>query len=1006
MVRSNHSLGSILLTIVLTLVIFIGAIAGTIAVLVTQVKVRTIAGFFGGEDWISESYDGTVIEVVQKVADALSGDISIDTVIEISPKAEELIDGVLSNVEEMGLFKIDRDALYSTPVSGLSASVMDIVVLTATLADVADFARFELPDMALITGSDEAPAEIYTQVNDTEDGSLAKEFSMSDTEYAYYTRSVAFRDTYTATDEDGTETQEQIVQLQPHDLYALSGVTVQEGRLYLGQARLYLGRTSGEGEEAFTLYSPLGESNDAVYSLAAEGTPAEGEVQAYSAAFALAEGENLYVRTAATADAPDGYAPVNLTATGETVQFSSVATPCLYTALYAKVSAKPAEGEYYEYGGSWYVPANVYGEDGKPAVDTENGGFAVDPAYEGQTLYRLDYDYAPADAAAADADTALYTCTNGVAGLPVIYAMNALSAALDTETLTLDEAGQFLNIPTDNAIFDSIKYIPFAYLSDSMNSAVNDIYLDDVIELDGSSSAILLYLAYGDGYTVAEDGTLHYNENERKTIGQLSGEIDDLVIGNIVDAGDGAHSLLQAISGWTLGDFSDSAKIDGLTLRDVLAIDTSEGSKDAKILQALADFSIGELSDEIENVTVSDILEINEEEDSLLFSLRGSTLATLADDLRAMSVQRMFAPSVYEYHEVFAVPEGMTKAELLKKLDELAGVYGENNLYVYATGDYYNAAAYVGSLGDGEALPAAVCCPYRLVSEAEKENYRDVPLYVLGTDEEGKPAFVQATQVSGWKLNGEDAALFADGPLYVRVKAADGSDAVNEDGDFLYEEASSENGIYSENKLWYYDAAAERMCALRLDPAGYEIKAEYADKDLFTRLSRADVYSAGGTYTQGNLFWFDITTETWQQLPLEANDEGEGYVVKESMLPDGFSLAEGTALYTYGQVRGVWKYLLTEDGKEVFCPVQNVNQFVVNVRENINALTLDDLYADGMVNVTDPTLLTQEIPYTYLPDDMEETLGNAQTVGELSLNQLLELTLAMLSVIGNPGTGA
>lgn len=47
MVKSNFSLGTILLTIVLTIVIFIGAIAGTLIAVYKTVKVSTITGLFG-----------------------------------------------------------------------------------------------------------------------------------------------------------------------------------------------------------------------------------------------------------------------------------------------------------------------------------------------------------------------------------------------------------------------------------------------------------------------------------------------------------------------------------------------------------------------------------------------------------------------------------------------------------------------------------------------------------------------------------------------------------------------------------------------------------------------------------------------------------------------------------------------------------------------------------------------------------------------------------------------
>ena len=202
MVKSTFSLGGKLLTIFLTLVIFIGAIAGTLVVVYKNVKVRTLAGMLGGENWISEEYDDTIEGFVKKVTEALSGDISLNTLIEISPKVGEMLDCAVSNVEEIGLFKIDRDVLYSTPVNELSSNVMSAVALTGTLQDVADFAGFDLPDMPLITGSEEEPVDIYVQANGTSDGSIDKAFSLSDTDYAYYTRETVFRSTYTQTGED------------------------------------------------------------------------------------------------------------------------------------------------------------------------------------------------------------------------------------------------------------------------------------------------------------------------------------------------------------------------------------------------------------------------------------------------------------------------------------------------------------------------------------------------------------------------------------------------------------------------------------------------------------------------------------------------------------------------------------------------------------------------------------------------------------------------------------
>ncbi len=998
MVKSTFSLGGKLLTIFLTLVIFIGAIAGTLVVVYKNVKVRTLAGMLGGENWISEEYDDTIEGFVKKVTEALSGDISLNTLIEISPKVGDMLDGVVSNVEEIGLFKIDRDVLYATPVNELSGNVMNVVALTATLQDVADFAGFDLPAMPLIAGGGESPVDVYAQANATEDGSVDKAFSLSDTDYAYYTRETVFRSTYTQTGEDGTEEELPVAAEKSLPSYTLSGVTKTGNALYLNGARLYVGTESGDGAAVY--YTPLSENNDIVISSAEEPSQGEGS-KTYTCTFAPEENEALYVRTAVTEETPDGYTAVQLTATGKSVSVFTVALPYRYTALYAQVSDRPegTEGEdFFEADGRFYVPANVLDEDGSPAVDTENGGFAVDPAFAGQTLYVLDYDYTAADASAASEETALYVYSDGVAGLPVVHAMNALTSFLNTDTMTLDSLGQFLDIPTDNAVFDAIRYTPFAYLSDSVNSALGSIYVDEVIGVDGSSPRLLLVLAYGSNVQVQEDGTVVYPEDDRRTIEDLTGSLDGLTVGDMVNMGDDPHPLLEAISGWTMDDIGNPDKLDSLTLGDLLG----EESQNAKILQALANVSIGEISEEINNISVGDMIEIGEN-DTLLGSLHGSTLKSLAEDLKALTVQQMFADDVYEYYTAGTLSLGADETAQIGQLKELADAlaaeYGSKNLYVYTDGEYTPVYDFIGNHTDGE-VPSAILSPYKKLTDGEIDDYigedAAAPLYMLGED----GSMISATQATGWKAAEEDKTK----TLYTRKTDAEGNYVLNADGEYVYEVLSADaDGIYATGEAWYFDAASEKMRRVDLLPAEYGRTDAAQGKTLFTRLSYADTYAEGKTYAQGNLFWYDTDGESWKQLPLQYDADAAAYAVDTQSLPEGFSLAKGTHLYTYGKVHGIWKYLLTENGAEITCPVQQVNGLVSNVRRNINALDLNALHTDGMIEVSDPALLNTDIPYDLLGID-PETYGGETKVGGLSLNQLLDLTLRLLNAL--PGSGS
>ena len=998
MVKSTFSLGGKLLTIFLTLVIFIGAIAGTLVVVYKNVKVRTLAGMLGGENWISEEYDDTIEGFVKKVTEALSGDISLNTLIGISPKVGEMLDGAVSNVEEIGLFKIDRDVLYSTPVNELSANVMSAVALTATLQDVADFAGFDLPDMPLITGSEEEPVDIYVQANGTSDGSVDKAFSLSDTDYAYYTRETVFRSTYTQTGEDGTAEELPVAAEKSLPSYTLSGVTKTGNALYLNGARLYVGTESGDGAAVY--YTPLSENNDIVISSAEEPSQGEGS-KTYTCTFAPEENEALYVRTAVTEETPDGYTAVQLTATGKSVSVFTVALPYRYTALYAQVSDRPegTEGEdFFEADGRFYVPANVLDEDGSPAVDTENGGFAVDPAFAGQTLYVLDYDYTAADASAASEETALYVYSDGVAGLPVVHAMNALTSFLNTDTMTLDSLGQFLDIPTDNAIFDAIRYTPFAYLSSSMTAELNSVYVDDVLDIDGTSPRLLLVLAYGQNVKVNDDFTIEYDEDDRRTIGDLTREFDQLTISDMIDIDENSHPLLSAIGDWTMDDIGSKDKINSLTLGDLLG----EESQNAKILQALADVPIGEIPAEIDNIALGDMVKIGAG-DTLLGSLRGSTLTSLADDLKALTVQQMFADDVYEYYTAGEIPLGADETAQIGQLKELADAlaaeYGSKNLYVYTDGEYTPVYDFIGNYTDGE-VPSAILSPYKKLTDGEIDDYigedAAAPLYMLGED----GSMISATQATGWKAAEEDKTK----TLYTRKTDAEGNYVLNADGEYVYELLSADaDGIYATGEAWYFDAASEKMRKVDLLPAEYGRTDAAQGKTLFTRLSYADTYAEGKTYAQGNLFWYDTDGESWKQLPLQYDADAAAYTVNAEMLPEGFSLAADTRLYTYGKVHGIWKYLLTENGAEITCPVQQVNGLVSNVRRNINAFDLNALHTDGMIEVSDPALLNTDIPYDLLEID-PETYGGETKVGGLSLNQLLDLTLRLLNALLGSGS--
>lgn len=982
MVKSNFSFGGKLLTIFLTLVIFIGAIAGTIVIVYKTVKVRTLSDMLLGDgDWISEEYDGTISEFVKKVSSALSGEITLNTLREISPALGEKIDAIADNAENMGMFKFDRDTLYSTPVNQLSSNLGGILILSGTLNGFASTFGFPLPDLDLITGAAEGeePLLIETRVNDNESGTPDKAFSLSETPYTYYTRSDVFRSSFTVTDDDGATTEMPVLSWEEKLLFAADNVTTVNNYLAQGGKTLYLKHlVVNEDAEPYVTYSRITENNDAIY------TQTEGENGASGYTFALTRSdtvtETLCVWSAETGD----YVPAQTSDLETSVYLPEIAAKYRYEPLYAKVSEKPAEGEYYQYDGAYYVLATELTESGKYAVDSENGGFVIRGKYASQTLYYRDYLYTEATADQANAETSLYVRTNGIGDLPIAYAMGALASALDNSTFTLDKQSKYFGFKLENNLLDPIMHVPFEYISDAMSPEMQGVYLDEVITgLNAQSSQILLYLAYGTegiDYTVAEDGVTIEPIN-RRTVGELSGRMDGIKISDAIDMGENPHRLLEAIGDWTLNDFSDSEKIDSLRLDQVLNIVTDEEAEKTgqtaspKILQTLAEYPLGEIGGAIDSIPLSDMLndELGED-DPLLQSLRGSTLQTLTQDIRNLSVQTVFADKIYAYHSV-------GNASGYAGIDGLAAKYGANNLYIYSRGQYivYDPDTHGGDV--------ALYSPYKLLEAGELADYTaaGVPLYVLREVQNGDATsmeFVLATGVISYKLPAYDAGDensvdYTKYQLYTRT--------VDEDGKYVYEKIA-QSATYTTDRL-YYQSTPGSFRAISLEVAEYGVLDEYAGESLFTRLRYVAKHADGNKYSEGNLFRFDTEKQTWVHVRLSLSESGTGkYVVSDEV-------AESTPLFTYGEIVGIWRYMLQKDGAEQYCTMQNIDTLMNNVQSNMNKTTLSSLYADGMIDINPPSDMGITVETM-----LKKPVGSSgKTLGELTIGQLITEMYKLLS---------
>lgn len=1009
MVKSNISFGGKLLLIILTIVIYtlvvVGAIAGIGYYAYKKVKVRDLANFVGADGWISENYDGTIETLVNDVlADISSGEITIDSLIEISPKLGEKLDSVISNVENVGLFKVDTAALYSTPVSEITSSMSDVLVVTATLSDLSETFGFDLPPLNMISGSEETPVYFYAQVNEqNEDGTfteIGKTFAMSDGAFSYYTRTPVYLSEF---EQDGEKVP--VVQSVIKNLYDLAGVQEENGYLTLSGQTLYIGTVSESGEISAQFERLTGSSAAVWQKPSKENTD-------YT--FALAENQGIYTvrgpATGAGGEIADGsgyaFEKVALTPDAEnpTVAVREIALQYKYTPLYAYV-------------GGEYVPANEM-QDGEYVI-ADGGGYAIDGEFIDETqLYYLTYDDSePMDyAAAAEAakTQAVFVKTNGIAALPLVQAMDALSAVMDMQTLTLADFELYFGVQVSgNAALEQMMYVPLGRLGDGMSEEISNVYLKDVLSIQADSPYALIRLAYGNGYQTDGDGNIVSDENgqivvadesQLKTIGDLAPGFDSLVISDFVEINEDSANLLKAIGDWTLNDLSNKEKFESLSLGELLNLE--EGTS-AKILLALKDVPIGEIGQAANDIALGDMLDIDES-DTLLFSLKNSTLGTLADDVAELSVQQLFSDSIYE----------QDRAGTLKDIGTLADTYGAENLYLRGAGGYFAYTQYTQEELAGMDENTAIYSPYTVVyDEGQGINligsYGGIPLYYLNTEGDA-PKMALATATTGWALPDESSLPEGVSEYYIK----------NEDGS--YSPAAADGNLYRTDTLWYFEKGAEQMKKLALVPAEYGISEDFLNSDgtpnvrLFTKLKTAetgtpaDGSAAGETYyTSGNLFYFDAASQSWKQVKTQgvytAGEDGETQIpVKDSggnmlyTIADGETVPAGATLYTYGLVTGTWKYLLLDSGAEQMCKLQNVNSLVTNVSANIRTATIRGLLEDGLININPIQVSVDNEVVTIAPEDMLDIKftfdgETTEAFGDMTIGRFIEIAFRGLA---------
>lgn len=884
MVKANFSFGGKLLLVLVTVIIYtfvlIGGIIGGALYAYNNVKVGELLDLIGQTQLVSKEYaEKTIQQFVADIQKELSGDgLTLQKIIDISPQAGDMINDVLDNVDQNGIITIDRDTLFGTPVQELSSSLMDIAVVSATLGSLQDTMGVTLPDMPVIAGGAEgSEVWLYSAANQNEEQTLDKAFLYGD--YTYYTKAEQFSEEPVATPETVS-------------LYSLPKVTEDEDGSLRSDGRLiYRKVADGRYEKLLTSSSYVRKTENG-YLFATDELYRKGD---------LGSAADSYVRLTSTPAGEEKETPV----------------PMKYR----------------------YQP--LYLEDGNLATEgpnAETGQYTVIGDYQGESLYAMEDVYTEVAAENLEngvpkddflQENIVYVKSNGLTALPVLNAVNALSAVFDMETLTLRMAGEYFGVDLEVEMLDDVLDVPLAYIGSSVDETVQNIELGTALGLDGDSDPLLLFLAYGEegiDYTINDKEIVPINPP--KTIANVTDSIDTITIGNLIGVEEDSADILIAIQDWTLADFRSKDKIESLTLDDILGIDENDDST-AAILKALKDVPIGKLETTIETLSLQEMLgEEITPENNILWALKDCTLGNMATVVSTLSLQDLFA-------------------------DE---IYGENYSEV-------NPADYI-----------------------DKTNtFSKTHLYVKNSD-----SYTLATKVIRWALP------TGANPNLTYYKLIQGGDTPR------YEQATADAGLYDVSELYYLDSNDE-TATVELVPArlgfigGYDENETYYSLYSIAQTATKEIGGVSRTYyTNANLYYFDAATESFVRItaltPVEENGTIIGYQPKNA--------ASYSAIYTRGEVTGIWKYLLTNSNKtEIVANINDVGNLLANITSNISNRSLYEMYADGVLQLDNNGAILE----TKIPDILlEEPVVNEEdrpTLGDQTVNSLLDLTSTALERI-------
>ena len=205
-----------------------------------------------------------------------------------------------------------------------------------------------------------------------------------------------------------------------------------------------------------------------------------------------------------------------------------------------------------------------------------------------------------------------------------------------------------INYVLDDAIgftFDKeeLYKVEWAYIGDYIFSEIQTgIKLAKVLNVTESSSSVLIYLAYNSN----EDGTTNWNSP--RSLGDLMNNMDSIInnarIGDLIDVG--TSGILYNLRDVKVGEMAQAMETRPLNQIIDIAPDAFPA------LLYLGNFAVSELNEALENATLEDLLPIDE--GSILYNLRDKKLDEIPEEIQHLTLGEVItidesSPAILKY---------------------------------------------------------------------------------------------------------------------------------------------------------------------------------------------------------------------------------------------------------------------------------------------------------------------------------------------------------------------